>query len=61
MRNILVAKLFGFAKNFALSSFAPPSSVQFYCLFYVTSSIFYDVSFQSNDVDLFKNIIHDFT
>ena len=51
MRNILVPKLFGFAKNFRFSSFAPPSSVQLYCLFYGTSSRSYDVTFQSNDVE----------
>ena len=32
MRNILVPKLFGFAKIFHFSSFASPSSVELYCL-----------------------------
>ena len=59
MRNIFVPKLFGFAKNFRFSSFAPPSSVQMHCLFYETSSRFYDVTFQSNDAQIFLNIIHD--
>ena len=60
MGNILVPKLFGVAKNFRFSSFAPPSSVRLYCLFNVTSSGSYDVTFHPNDVELFQNIIHDF-
>ena len=43
MGNILVPKVFGFAKNFRFSFFEPPSSVQFYCLFYVTSSRIQDL------------------
>ena len=43
MRNILVPIFF-------FHLFQPPSSVQWYCLFYVTSSISYGVTFQFNDV-----------
>ena len=59
MRNILVPKVFGFAKNFRFSSFAPPTSVHLYCLFNVTSSRSYDVTCQSYDVESFQNIKHD--
>ena len=38
MRNILVPKLYGFAKNFRFSYFEPVTSVHLYCLFNVTSS-----------------------
>ena len=54
MRNILVPKLFGFAKNFRFSSFASSTSVHLYCLFNVTSSKSYDVTCQSYDVESFK-------
>ena len=54
MMNILVPKLFCFAVVvFYFSSFAHPSSVQLYCLFYVTSSRSYDVNCQSYDVESF--------
>ena len=46
-------KLFGFAKIF---SFALPSSVQFY---YITPPRSNDVTCQSYDVQLSKNIMHD--
>ena len=59
MRNILVPKLFGFAKNFRFPPFASPTSVHLYCLFDVTSSRSYDVTCQSYDVESFLNIIHD--
>ena len=53
MRNILVPKLFGFAKSFRFSSVAHPTSVHLYCLFNVTSSRSYDVTCQSYDVESF--------
>ena len=58
MRNILVPKLFGFAKIFGFSFFPPPASVQLYYLSYVTSSRSNDVTCQSGDVEIFLNI-HD--
>ena len=48
-------KLFGFAKSYRFSFFAPSSSVQLYCLFYVTLSISCDVTFQSYDVEILKD------
>ena len=59
MRNILVPEFFGFAKNFGFSFFQPPFSVQLYCLSYITSSRSNDVFCQSEDVESFKNTIHD--
>ena len=53
IRDILVPKLFGFAKNFRFSFFPPPDSVQLYYLSYVTLSRSNDVTFQSKDVELF--------
>ena len=59
MRKILVLELFDFAKHFRFSSFAPPSSVRLYCLFYIMPSKSYKVTFQSSEIELFQNIIHD--
>ena len=46
-------KLFGFAKIFRFSFFAPSTSVHLYCLFNVTLSRSYDVTCQSYDVESF--------
>ena len=51
---MLVPKLFGFAKKRCFPSFAPPSSVQLNCLFYVMSSRSYDVTFSLMTLKYFK-------